>query len=135
MSSFTCAFDPDTPTGCPPCDANQEERTIFRCVDSPAAQEDDFASDISANRRYADPDNCMSWGCSVWADEKDVLLALKLFKPFKKKNIVSGDIAEEDGALLNTPSNNQPGHFTYWKADGVSVASKFTLFMQKGVKV
>lgn len=135
MSDFTCSFDPDIPNDCPPDLATQETRIVFRCVDNGTANERDFISDVKANRRLADSSNCQSWGCSVWADEKDVELALKLFKPFRSKYIVAGEVSEADGALMNTPSKPQPGHFTFWKANDVHVASKFSLFIEKGVKV
>lgn len=135
MTSFSCTFDPNTPTDCPPPEARQSNQTVYRCIENDPAQLDDFVSDVQAKRRNSDPSNCQSWGCSVWVDENAVENALGIFKFFKKKFIVKGDIGVSDGAMLNTPSNSQPDHYTFWQAAGVDVSGKFSVFIEKGRKV
>jgi hypothetical protein len=135
MTAFSCTFDPDTPANCPPDDAQQGKRTLYRCVKSDTVETEDFVSDVKAKRRNADPENCLSWGCSVWLDEDAVEHALSLFRFFKRKYIVVGDIDATDGAVMNTQSDKQPKHHTFWQATGVDVSSKFSIFMEKGVRV
>lgn len=135
MSDFSCEFDPDRPSGCPPKAAYQKNQTVYRCVDNYHAQPIDFVSDVKANRRLANPDLCQSWGCSVWVDEQAVDHALKIFRSFKKKYIVRGNIEKDDGALQHTASAQQPDHHTFWQAESVDVSPKFEVFIDKGQRV
>lgn len=134
MSVFTCQFDPDRVRDCPPTDALQADATIYRHVKKFPASEDDFASDVKAKKKNADPAKCNHWGCSVWTDEKAVYHALELFDFLGKKFIVVGEITSADGAIKNTGSNSQPEHYTFWKACGRQIAANFSIFMQDGAR-
>jgi len=135
MTHFSCSFYPEAPGNCPPSEAWQGDQSVFRCVDNNQAVLDDFVSDVKANRRLADPSNCNSWGCSVWVNEDAVDHAMKIFRSFRKKFIVKGDVNTGDGAMLHTPSPPQPDHHTFWQAEDVDVSSKFAVFIAKGEKV
>lgn len=135
MTNFSCEFDPDMPSGCPPTAAYQADQTVYRCVDNNRPQPIDFESDVRAKRRLANPEICQSWGCSVWLDELAVEHALRIFKSFRKKYIVRGTIEGDDGALQHTPSDQQPNHHTFWQAESVDVSPKFEVFIACGERV
>lgn len=135
MSYFTCSFDPEIPEGCPPADATQGQTTVYRALKGRAPKEEDFLSDVRAQRRSADPAKCMCWGCSVWTDEQAVVHALQIIPAFRRKSIATGLVDAEDGAIKHTPTNNQVDHFTFWKAADRDVSIKFSVFIKNNAYV
>jgi hypothetical protein len=74
--------------------------------------------------RQCNPSDCKSWGLSVWLEKEDALHARALVPFFRKCYIVRVDFGLTDGVLLPTPSDDQPGHHTYWKRHGLQLPSE-----------
>jgi hypothetical protein len=121
-------FHPDIIKNCPPSDASPGSGLIYRMVKSFPPASDDFDSDVERKTKNCDQTNCDCWGCSVWADSDGVETAMNLFKYWRKRYIVSVSLKSSDGLTKNSPSNGQPGHYTFWKAVGVDLSNKCTIF-------
>lgn len=76
---------------------------------------------VKEQGRPCDPADCRSWGLSVWLAQEAAEHARSLIPFFRKCYIVAISVGVNDGVLLHTPSNNQPGHYTFWKRHDVNL--------------
>jgi hypothetical protein len=101
------------PAGCPPNEAKAIKGVFFRSIRGSKPSEDDFLSHRE-NAKKCEFDECSCWGISVWKDLTAVEHAMKLFSFFRRNKVVKVSVGTSDGVLACTPTNKQPGHFTYW---------------------
>lgn len=104
------------PDACPPSDAEKVDAHLYRAIDGDLPNLHDFKSFAERNRQGIDPEDCDSWGLSVWPDMNAVAHARRIFPCFRKKNIVRFTVTKRDGCLKFTPSRAQPDHHTFWMA-------------------
>lgn len=98
--------------------------TLYKAIDGRQTKDRDFESFAEQGREGIDPEECQSWGLSVWTNEPAVMHARKAYHFFRKKKIIMFSIMETDGCLKATPSNRQPEHHTFWKTRSVDLVSK-----------
>ena len=78
-------------------------------------------------RMDTDASNCEHWGLSVWLTEEAAEHGRRLMPHMRKWHVAKGHIAESEGVFLNTPSNHQEEHYTFWKCFDTSVTNKFAI--------
>jgi hypothetical protein len=105
----------DLPDTCPPADAENVDRELFKAIDGNRPREKDFKSFAERKRPGIDPEECDSWGLSVWPDMVAVRHALRVYPTFRRKSIIRFTVTKQDGCLKFTPSKKQPDHHTFWK--------------------
>jgi hypothetical protein len=80
--------------------------------------------------RRTDPQDCKSWGLSVWVDESAARHAREIVPFFRTCSIVKFTVDGDDGELMHTPSNDQPEHHTYWRKVDLALSDDdFSLFL------
>lgn len=89
--------------------------------------ERDFLSHAELGMPSADQENCTHWGLSVWRSSEAVTHARSIIPFMKKWSVARGQLHPEDGVMAPTPSEKQPEHFTFWKANSVQIAARFIL--------
>ncbi len=105
----------ECPADCPTNQATPYEGHIFRACRTFPARPLDLQSDGERNRPGTDRTNCQNWGLSVWTTETAVAFARAALAFTRKRYIVRFSVAQNDGRIQETPTNNQPEHFTFWK--------------------
>jgi hypothetical protein len=118
------------PKPCPPPNAGPANGVIFRGIPKPPISEDDFLSHPELNRPNCDHGNCEHWGLSVWVSKAEAEHAQRIFRYMRKWHIASGSVNGSDGVIMQTPSNQQPNHHTFWKIYGLEISSRFQIVIQ-----
>lgn len=118
---------------CPPSDAEPADIVAYRSTPNWPISDADFLSDIETNKKNRDKTVCQHWGCSVWPNQAAAQHAWTLFKWVRRKYVVAGRLEPSDGQVLATPTGNQPEHFTFWKAVGVDVSTKFKVIFRPSI--
>jgi hypothetical protein len=123
-------YHPDIPVACPPKEATPTNGVVYRASKKASLEASDFASHAERKLRGYDPKVCQCWGLSVWVSEEAVETARKLFPVFRyKRFILSGALGVSDGVIMQTPSESQPEHHTFWKAIDRDVSAQFTVYL------
>lgn len=122
-------FNPDVPASCPPGDAEPANHIVYRQVDTDVLSVEDFKSHAEKGKK-CDPEDCKSWGCSVWTNLDAAVHARKLFNHFRRTYLAAGSVGPTDGVIKMTPNNRQPEHYTFWKSFGKDISGNFEIVMQ-----
>lgn len=122
-------YHPEIPDQCPPHDAEDADRVIFRQVNDLPIRREHFLSHIE-NGRSNKRNNCEHWGCSIWVDEAGVNHARSIIPHFRSTYIISGQVVPGNGVIKHTPNNRQPLHHTFWKAAAADVTAAFAVFLE-----
>lgn len=94
--------------------------------------ESTFFSHRKLNIKCDEPE-CECWGLSVWLTRDAVTHALNTFDFMKKKwHIAYGELNNEDGLILHTPSEAQPEHHTFWRDTRREFAARFHIVIYPG---
>lgn len=101
------------PTGLPPSSSQPVAGSLYRGIKQPPLAEGSFLSEAELGNPNADPADPKSWGLSVWRTAEAVAHARGAFKWMRKWHIALGQPSQ--GRVLETPSNNNPHHCTWWK--------------------
>ena len=123
-------YHPNIPKQCPPTTASPAQGDFYRGIRKPPISDTDFLSHVEREMDNSDPENCEHWGLSGWTSEAAVKHARLLNKYMRKWHIAKGTVSNSDGAMLATGGAKNPGHCTFWKAHGKSIASRFAIVMQ-----
>ena len=114
---------------CPPKEAQPANLTIYRGVRTPPVGPDDFLSHVEAQVDGNNPNDCEHWGLSVWVSMEAVEHARRTYRGIRRWYVAQGDVTEEDGVLLVTPSSRQPEHHTFWKVFGKDISGAFQIVL------
>jgi len=120
MDSHIPRFPDYFPKHCPPAEATDEERTLFRLCQSAVPAEDDFISFYLKNpQKYAG--QIQAYGLSVFASKEDCEQARRKSPALRNryKFCASGMNTCDRGKTLATPSKANPAHITWWVYEGV----------------
>src|ERR1700677_3297072 len=124
-------YHPDIPKlcagQCPPAEAKPADRVVFRGIKKLPLGDKDFLSHVENKTNGYDASDCEHWGLSVWLTEEAAEHGRRLIRHMRKWHLAKGNIAESEGVFLNTPSNNQEEHYTFWKCLDASVTNKFAI--------
>ena len=106
------------PDDCPPNSAQPASSQVYRFIDGDSPQPEDFLSWREQNPNQSCPKGvteCQACGLSVFTTQEGVCIALRR-KPFlRRKQIALGQLAPDNGVLLNTPSKGTgDNHHTWW---------------------
>ncbi|MHC2017160.1 hypothetical protein [Methylobacterium sp. CM6247] len=127
-------FHPDRPDRCPPQEATEIDKKIYRGIKVEPISDNDFLSHVEADLPKNDPNDCEHWGLSVWASAAEVENARAVHRYMKKWFIAEGHVKPEDGVFLPTPNENHPEHCTFWKAFNRNITGNFVIALQPVVK-
>lgn len=106
------------PAACPPSDADKVDTNLYRAIDGASPKAKDFQSYAERNRPGINPDDCDSWGLSVWPDMNAVAHGRRAIPALKRKAVIRFPVTKDDGCLKFTPSRQQRDHHTFWCAEG-----------------
>lgn len=67
---------------------------------------------------------------SVWLDTEAAEHARDLFTDMRMGYVVCVEVTQADGALLPTPSRNQPAHCTFWCEHGNDLSPKAVIVLE-----
>lgn len=121
------------PDNCPPDEATDEEKLLFRLCPKSELTEKDFLSYYNQDpQKWAN--NTQAYGLSVLESKEDCERArrkngkLRKLYPFSASGMNNSD----RGKILNTPSYTNPRHFTWWVYEGVKPHTFFTIIDEGG---
>lgn len=124
----------DLPADCPPAEAEEVERVVYRFVKAEPLTVDDFARPIDKPRKTppAADEMCEMCALSVFADTADLPVARQFIPGFKKKRVAEGTVTADDGVMQCTPttvagSPMMSSHHDWWVPEGVDPLPKFTV--------
>ena len=121
------------PDNCPPDEATDEEKNLFRLCSGPELSKDDFMSFYNMNpARWAN--NVQAYGLSVLESKEDCDSARRKNGKLRQRYpfCACGKNNSERGKILNTPSKTNPRHFTWWVYDGVEPHTFFEMCTEGG---
>ena len=130
---LTLHFPNYFPPNCPPEDATDEERILFRlCVNSTLSKED-FVSFYQKNpSKYKNEIN--AYGLSAFSSEQACWAARDKSPNLRAKysRVAFGKNTPERGKTLDTPSRTSPQHITWWVYEGVEPHTFFEVCDEGG---
>ena len=133
MDRYEHIFPSYFPDNCPPDEATDEEKELFRLCSGPELTEDDFLSLYNKDpEKWAN--NIQAYGLSVLESKEDcdrvrrINAKLRRLYPF----CASGKNNSDRGKILNTPSNTNPRHFTWWVYEDVKPHTFFDICIEGG---
>lgn len=126
MAEATLTFPSYFPKDCPPNDATDEERLLFRMCKGPIPTAEDFLTFFHTNpEKYKD---CiLAYGLSVFESEEDCQRARKKSPRLREqyKYCACGTTNKDRGKTLATPTKVNPHHITWWVYEGVEPSTFF----------
>ena len=121
------------PDNCPPDEATDEEKLLYRLCSGSVLTENDFLSFYDTDpQRWAN--NIQAYGLSVLESQADCDRARRKNGKLRKKYpfCASGMNNSDRGRILNTPSKVNPRHFTWWVYEGVKPHTFFEICSEGG---
>jgi hypothetical protein len=91
----------------------------------------DFESAAELRKYPSGTGKCAEWGLSTWVSRDAVALARDIVPGFEKKCIVSFDATPADGVIAQTPTRDQPDHYTFWKVVAVDLCPRCTIEIKR----
>lgn len=121
------------PDNCPPDEATDEEKLLFRLCTEPTLSEKDFVSFYLKNPGKW-KDNIQAYGLSVLESVDDCISARRKNGYLRKKYpfCASGMNNSDRGRILNTPSDTNPNHYTWWVYENVKPHTFFEMCTDEG---
>ena len=116
------------PDNCPPEEATDEEKLLFRLCSGSELTENDFISWYNKDPvKWAN--NVQAYGLSVLESKEDCDSARKKNAKLRAQYpfCASGKNNSDRGKILNTPSKTNPRHFTWWVYEGVKPHTFFEI--------
>ena len=120
------------PEGCPPSEAKFMEIGVYRfCANSTPCEEDFKSFYLSNPEKYNG--KTQSYGISVFPSLEACAKARNKCPSLMKnyKYCSNGITYKYTGKILETPSNNNPKHITWWLFDGVKPHTYFVTCGEK----
>lgn len=113
------------PAQCPPPEAREDKKKVYRFVKNNPPNWDDFRSqyEISPDKEW-DKNICLACGVSVWDSYEAASKKKKRSKLFRYDQIAEGTILENTGLILETFAKN---HITWWIAPEVIPEALFAV--------
>lgn len=117
-------FEP-LPECCPPSEAATSSGVPFyRILKSNSVSEEDFLSHraLYKNRVFR-VSECQARSISIFPDIQECSNVMKM-PTFKNKETYVGEIVieEQDGLIVNTPSNVSTKHYSWWRSEIFDIA-------------
>jgi len=110
------------PPNCPPREAEEASGEVYRLVNKNPPVAKDFLSwyESKPEMTYEDRSKeCQAHGLSVYNQKSSILSLLKRIPTLRKnKKVALGRLTPDLGVMLNTPSNEDKLHYTWWVAVG-----------------
>jgi hypothetical protein len=119
------------PPKCPPSEAKDASREVFRLVYTAPPSVKDFES-YAEMRPKEFMGNCEASGLSVFTAKSDALRMVRRVQALAKQGkpvpagelVASANLSPKDGKLMHTPRNGN-SHHTWWAPDGFDHAAVF----------
>ena len=121
------------PANCPPDKATDEEKLLFRLCSDSELTENDFLSYYEMDpEQYAN--NIQAYGLSVLESKEDCDSVRKKNGKLRKRYpfCAAGMNNSDRGKIMNTPSEMNPRHFTWWVYEGVKPHTFFEIYNEGG---
>ncbi len=121
------------PDNCPPDEATDEEKLLFRLCSEPTLSEKDFIPLFNQDPTRWE-NNIQAYGLSVLESIDDCIRARKKNGNLRKRYpfCASGMNNSDRGRILNTPSNANPKHYTWWVYEDVKPHTFFEMCAEGG---
>lgn len=117
-------FPKQWPDDCPPGDADEADREVFRLAKNDPPTPDDFVTHFESGRMQHGP-ACMRCGLSVFRELHDAIHQRSLFPKLGDK-IARGTLQSSHGKTKLT-SGRQPTHTTWWPYEGIDRCRPFAV--------
>jgi len=91
---------------------------------------DAFLSEAERGTPNADVALSISWGLSVWRSRDAVDHARSLFRHMRKWHVAMGEPGPTRGVILDTSSNRNPNHYTWWKPVAYDPTPEFQILLE-----
>ncbi|MGL5681715.1 MAG: hypothetical protein ACRDDZ_01505 [Marinifilaceae bacterium] len=107
---------------CPPADATPTDNIeVFRLINNEVPNDIDFYSHrrLFPKRKFPVAE-CQCRSISVFLSEEDAL-SMKKLPSLRSKNIIKIKLKTEDGSIKNTPANQNPRHYSWWRSSVFNV--------------
>ena len=133
MDQYKHTFPSYFPDDCPPNEATDEEKELFRLCAGPVPTEEDFLSWYNKN-----PDKwanfVQAYGLSVFESKEDCDRARRMNANLRKQYpfCATGNNNSDRGKILHTPNKTNPRHFTWWVYEGVKPHMFFEMCIEGG---
>lgn len=121
------------PDNCPPDEATDEEKVLFRLCSGSELSENDFLPLYNKNpEKWAN--TIQAYGISVLESKEDCDRARRINGKLREQYpfCASGKNNSYRGRILNTPSKTNPRHFTWWVYEGVKPHTFFEIYTEGG---
>lgn len=128
MDQYEHKYPSYFPEDCPPDEATDEEKVLFRLCSGTELTENDFLSLYNMNpEKWVN--KIQAYGISVLESKEDCDRARRINGKLRKRYpyCASGKNNAERGRILNTPSNTNPRHFTWWVYEGIKPHTFFEI--------
>jgi hypothetical protein len=107
------------PSDCPPAEARAAAGTLFRFGRKNPPSANDLTCHWQIYEQHREGfvktgRQCQACGLSVYLDIQAARKVRGLIPGLKKAHLYSITLQTADGKLLNTPSNTDPRHHTWW---------------------
>lgn len=129
----TLHFPDYFPPNCPPDEATDEERVLFRLCSKRTLDEQDFVSYYQENpAKYKNKIN--AYGLSAFSSEQACWDAREKSPKLRDKYsfVAFGKNTSQRGKTLDTPTGTSPQHITWWIYEGVKPHTFFELCCEGG---
>lgn len=104
------------PTQCPPNNAKAKNATLYRMVKNDPPLPKDFLCHRLLYKNIDFDDPCEASGLSTYSTMEGARKLQEAVPKFRKYKIATGNIKPDNGVVLETSSNNNSDHITWWVA-------------------
>ena len=106
------------PPGCPPPDATDGPKRLFRLAAGLEPAASDFRTAYERGA-YRDENPCQRRSLSCYSDVADADALRRRVRHFKTHHICEGVVPAGEGLHLATPSRNEKSHCSWWPSPGI----------------
>lgn len=116
------------PPNCPPADAQETNRRVYRFVRTNPPTSSDFKShkELFPTRNFGD-EECKACGLSVYTNLDDARLAQRNIPGMAKRLLAQCDLEIQDGRIKATPAFSGESHHTWWKPPSLAIENRFSI--------
>lgn len=109
----TDQFGSGLPKNCPPSAATVGPKLLFRLVSNNPPSPSDFRT-THEEGKYLSSDPCQRCSISMLSSAASAQKMRKIIPNLKDRRIAAGTIPADAGAIMSTPSKNNPDHWSWW---------------------